>query len=49
MLQESVVIAYNGQEFVVSLLVIHLAGPTPYEFDKVAPYKYNATMEEDGK
>lgn len=26
-----------------------MAGHTPYESDKVIPYKYNATMLEDGK
>lgn len=30
-------------------MVIRLAGPTPYEYDKVVPYKYNATMIEDDK
>ncbi|KAI5431757.1 hypothetical protein KIW84_035795 [Lathyrus oleraceus] len=48
-LPESVVIAYDGQKSVVSLLVIRLAGHTPYESDKVVPYKYNATMVEDDK
>ncbi|XP_050890962.1 uncharacterized protein LOC127096434 [Lathyrus oleraceus] len=46
---EPVVIAYNSQKSVVSPLVIRLAGPTPYESDKVVPYKYNSTMLEDGK
>lgn len=48
-LPESVVIAYDGQKSVVSLLVIRLAGHTPYESDKAMPYKYNATMVEDDK
>lgn len=30
-------------------MVIRLVGPTLYESDKVVPYKYNATMLEDGK
>lgn len=42
-------ISYDGQKPVVSLLVIHLADPTPYESDKVVPYKYNDTMVEGGK
>ncbi|XP_050919754.1 uncharacterized protein LOC127137324 [Lathyrus oleraceus] len=32
------------QKTAISPLVIHLAGATPYESDKVVPYKYNATM-----
>ncbi|XP_050909901.1 uncharacterized protein LOC127123744 [Lathyrus oleraceus] len=46
---EPVVIAYNGKKYIVSLLVIRLAGRTPYESDKVIPYKYNATMVEHNK
>lgn len=42
-------IPYNGQKYVVSPLVICLEGPMPYDFDKVIPYKYNATMLEDSK
>ncbi|XP_050909093.1 uncharacterized protein LOC127122859 [Lathyrus oleraceus] len=48
-LPEPVVIAYDGQMTAISPLVIRLAGPTPYELDKVVPYKYNATMVEDDK
>ncbi|KAI5436069.1 hypothetical protein KIW84_022493 [Lathyrus oleraceus] len=33
----------------VSLLVIRLAGPVPYAFDKVVPYQYNSTMIENGQ
>ncbi|XP_050889248.1 uncharacterized protein LOC127094461 [Lathyrus oleraceus] len=44
-----VVIAYDGQETAISPLVIHLTGHMPYEYDKVAPYKYNVTTIEDGK
>jgi cytochrome c oxidase assembly protein Cox11 len=33
----------------VSSLVIRLAGPVPYVFDKVVPYQYNATMIENGQ
>ena len=29
-------------------LVISLPGPVPYKSDKVVPYKYNATILEDG-
>ncbi|XP_050877163.1 uncharacterized protein LOC127080915 [Lathyrus oleraceus] len=46
---EPVVIAYNSQKHVISPLVIRLAGPTPYESDRVVPYKYNTTMLEYGK
>lgn len=46
---EPVVIAYDGQKTIVSLLVIRLVGPTSYESEKVAAYKYNAIMVEDGK
>lgn len=42
-------IAYNGQKSAISPLVIHLEGLTPYEYDKVIPYKYSATMYEYGK
>ena len=33
---------------VVSPVVILLPGLVPYESDKVVPYKYNATILEDG-
>ena len=33
---------------VVTPLVISLPGPVPYKSDKVVPYKYNATVLEDG-
>ncbi|KAI5387728.1 hypothetical protein KIW84_073719, partial [Lathyrus oleraceus] len=52
---ERVVIQYdssNNNSIIqrsVSLLVIQLAGPIPYEFDKVVPYQYNATMVKDGQ
>ena len=32
----------------ISPLVISLPGPVPYKSDKVVPYKYNATILEDG-
>lgn len=44
-----VLISYNSQKYVVSPLVIRSEGPTPYESDRVVPYKYNAIMLEDGK
>ncbi|XP_050909005.1 uncharacterized protein LOC127122761 [Lathyrus oleraceus] len=46
---ELVAIAYNGHKSIVSPLVIRLVGPMPYESGRVIPYKYNATMLEDGK
>ncbi|KAI5420070.1 hypothetical protein KIW84_044024 [Lathyrus oleraceus] len=42
-------IAYDGQNTVVSLLVIRLDGPMLYEFNKDVPYKYNAILVEDCK
>ncbi|XP_050895914.1 uncharacterized protein LOC127102604 [Lathyrus oleraceus] len=42
-------IIYDGQKTDVFPLVIHLVSSTPYESDKVVPYKYNATMVEDDK
>ena len=33
---------------VVAPVVIFLPGPVPYKLDKVVPYKYNATILEDG-
>ena len=35
-------------KLVVTPLVISLPGHVPYESDKVVPYKYNATILEDG-
>lgn len=46
---EPVVLVYNSQRSSISPLVIRLEGLAPYESDKVIPYKYNATMLEDGK
>ena len=46
---ERVVIPYNSQKSAVTPLVIRLPGPVPYESDRAIPYKYNATMVEDGK
>ncbi|KAI5416224.1 hypothetical protein KIW84_041319 [Lathyrus oleraceus] len=53
--QERLVIQYdsnnnnNVSQKSVSLLVIRLAGPVPYSFDKVVPYQYNATMIKNGQ
>lgn len=49
---ELVVIQYDSSKRSnrsVSPLVIWLAAPVLEEFDKVVPYKYNATMIKDGK
>lgn len=49
---EWVVIQYSSNKNdskSVSPLVIRLAGPVPYSSYKVVPYKYNATMIENGK
>ena len=40
-------IEYNSKP-VVALVVICLPGLVPYESDRVVPYKYNATILEDG-
>lgn len=45
---ESVEVDYYGKT-VVRLLVICLPGAVPYSSHKVVPYKYNATILEDGK
>lgn len=42
-------ITYHSQQSTMDPLIICLAGPTPYESDKAVPYKYNATMIEEGK
>ncbi|GAU38952.1 hypothetical protein TSUD_363910 [Trifolium subterraneum] len=39
---------YNSGESVVTPLVIHLPGPVPYTSLKAIPYRYNATMLQDG-
>ncbi|XP_050908922.1 uncharacterized protein LOC127122665 [Lathyrus oleraceus] len=49
---ERVVIQYDSSKRSnksVSLVVIWLVGPVPYIYDKVMPYKYDATMIKDGK
>lgn len=49
---ERVVIQFDSSKRdnrLVSLLVIWLAGPIPYASNKDAPYKYNATMIENGQ
>ncbi|MCI40155.1 hypothetical protein A2U01_0061387, partial [Trifolium medium] len=40
---------YNSGEPTGSPLVIHLPGLVPYVSEKAIPYKYNATMLQDGK
>ncbi|XP_050889100.1 uncharacterized protein LOC127094288 [Lathyrus oleraceus] len=45
---EPIQITYDSRNTSVTPLVINLPGPVPYQFDKVVPYKYNATMIENG-
>ena len=42
-------ITYDSRKSSVTSLVICLPGPVPYQSEKAIPYKYNATMMEDGK
>ncbi|XP_050891028.1 uncharacterized protein LOC127096507 [Lathyrus oleraceus] len=42
-------IIYDSRKTSVTPLVINLPDPVPYQSDKVVPYKYNATMTENGK
>ncbi|PNX82497.1 coatomer subunit zeta-3, partial [Trifolium pratense] len=46
---EPVEVAFNSQKSVVTPLVICPSGPMPYTSNKAVPYKYNATMIEDGR
>jgi hypothetical protein len=46
---EPIQITYDSRKTSVTPLVINLPGPVPYQSDKVVPYKYNATMNENGK
>ncbi|XP_050890777.1 uncharacterized protein LOC127096223 [Lathyrus oleraceus] len=46
---EPIQITYDSRKTSVTPLVINLPGPVPYLSDKVVPYKYNATMTENGK
>ena len=39
----------NNVNISVSPLVILLKGPVPYASDRVVPYRYNATMVENGQ
>jgi hypothetical protein len=48
-IQERVEIAFNSQKAATTPLVICLPGPLPYTSSKAIPYKYNATMIEDGQ
>ncbi|GAU51950.1 hypothetical protein TSUD_417330, partial [Trifolium subterraneum] len=45
---EHIEVAYNSQQSIVTPLVISLPGPMPYISEKAIPYKYNATMIENG-
>ena len=42
-------ITYDSRKTAVTPLVIYLPGPVPYKSEKAIPYKYNATMMENGK
>ncbi|GAU51647.1 hypothetical protein TSUD_414690 [Trifolium subterraneum] len=42
-------VTFNSQNSVVTPLVICPPGPIPYTSNKAIPYKYNATMIEDGR
>ena len=46
---EPVEINYDSGKCVVAPLVIYLPGSVPYQSEKAIPYKYNATMMENGK
>ncbi|GAU46908.1 hypothetical protein TSUD_299590 [Trifolium subterraneum] len=45
---EHMEVIYNSQQSSVAPLVICLPGPMPYTSEKAIPYKYNATMIENG-
>ena len=40
---------WNNQKSPVTPMVICLPGPVPYQSEKAIPYKYNATMIDNGK
>lgn len=42
-------ITFNSRNSMIMPLDIYLPGPTPYQSDKVVPYKYQASMITDGK
>ncbi|MCI11642.1 hypothetical protein A2U01_0032744, partial [Trifolium medium] len=42
-------VTFNSQKSAVTPLVICPSGPVPYTSNKAVPYKYNATMIEDGR
>ena len=47
---EPVVIRYDGSKHKASpTLIIKLAGPVPYSFDKAVSYRHNVVALEDGK
>lgn len=47
--EEPLEIFYDSRKSVAAPLVICLPGPMPYASEKAIPYKYNATMIEDGR
>lgn len=46
---EPIQIIYESHKTSVTPPVINLSGPIPYQYDKTVPYKYNSTMNENGK
>ena len=47
--EEPVEIFFDSRKSADASLVICLPGPIPYVYEKAIPYKYNATMIEDGR
>lgn len=46
---EPLEITFDSHNSMISPLVIYLQGPSLYQSNKVVPYKYQATVIEDGK
>ncbi|KAK2375367.1 hypothetical protein QL285_076259 [Trifolium repens] len=46
---ERIEVTFNSEKSVVAPFVIRLSGPFPYTSQKAVPYKYDATMLQDGK
>jgi len=46
---EWIKVTFDSGKLAVTLLVICLLGPLPYTFERAIPYKYNATILEDGQ
>ena len=46
---EPIEISYDSKKTTATPLVIYKPGPVPYESNTAVPYKYGATMIEDGK